>query len=295
MSQNNQLSNYLLAALKKIATEEGFKDYEFVQHDKHSFGDGFVAIVFKLSIEEKENSSSVTSPKLKLQTQSSVNNRKLNFVIKVLPEDKKVKEQTGALQKFKREVFIYSEVLPKFQRLQEQHKIKSDEAFFSFPKCYAAEFNPETEESFLVLEDLSDKGYKMLDKADSVDYEHTCLLMKALGKFHALSLALKEQDPNFFNELKNTKDLMIETVTESYFKKFNALNFHRALGVLDKHDHKKHEIILDLCKNYQKIMLELVDYSSAEPFSALTHADCWTNNFMFQHEVTKFHKSLIIK
>lgn len=287
MSQKNQLSNYLVAALKKIAINEGFNDYEFVIHEEHPFGYGFVADVCRVTIQEFDNSKSVSSPKSILQKQISEGNRKLNFVVKVLPSDKKVNEQTGAFNKFKREVYMYSEVLPKFQKLQEELNISREDGFFNFPKCYTAEFNPETEESFLILEDMTDSGYEMLEKPHTVDYQHSCLLVKALGRFHALSLAMKERDPHFFDELKSSKDLMIETITETYFKKFVPMNFHRAVAVLDKCDHKRHEIIMNLCKDYRSFMRKMIEFKDAEPFAVLTHADCWTNNLMFRHEVNR--------
>jgi hypothetical protein len=62
--------------------------------------------------------------------------------------------------------------------------------------------------SFLVMEDLSAAGFRMLDRLQGLDLDHCLLVMRALAKFHAASVVLHQQDPdsmkeyevNFFSE-----------------------------------------------------------------------------------------------
>jgi hypothetical protein len=87
--------------------------------------------------------------------------------------------------------------------------------------CTAADFEPlspkciQAYKGFLVLEDLSAVGFRMLDRLQGLDLDHCLLVMRALAKFHAASVVLHQQDPdsmkeyevNFFSET-SIKDKM---------------------------------------------------------------------------------------
>jgi hypothetical protein len=51
-------------------------------------------------------------------------------------------------------------------------------------------------QSFLVLEDLSAVGFRMMDRLEGLDLDHCLLVMRSLARFHAASVALHEQDPD---------------------------------------------------------------------------------------------------
>ena len=59
------------------------------------------------------------------------------------------------------------------------------------------------EHDFIALEDLRPDGYAAASRQDGLDLNHSLILMKALGRFHALSLALKHQEPDVFKGLLN--------------------------------------------------------------------------------------------
>lgn len=262
------LENYLNVCLRKVAENEGFKDYNLTLVDNESFRGKSVAIFYSIKIKEIDGSKT------------------LNLIVKSLPKNPNIREKTRAVAKFQRESYIYNQVLPKFLEVQKENGIGEEEGFFNFPKCFFAEYNEELDDAVLILEDLS-VSYKLLNKEEPVNLEHTTLLIKTLGKFHALSLVIKEKDPEFFDHIKNSKDFMIDMLTNTNFKKFAPLNFHRALMVLDNQDRKWSGKITEICKNLNEHLLELVDFRDAEPFAVLTHSDCFTSNLMFHYEVGK--------
>jgi hypothetical protein len=59
-------------------------------------------------------------------------------------------------------------------------------------------------EEVLVLEDMRDQGYKMLDRRTSMDVTHCQLVLEQLAKLHAFSFAMRDQKPEQFNNLKNS-------------------------------------------------------------------------------------------
>lgn len=66
--------------------------------------------------------------------------------------------------------------------------------------CYGAITTEPIETLF--FEDMSQTDYMMIDK-DEVTPEHVLIVMKTLAKFHAISFALKDQEPEKFAEILN--------------------------------------------------------------------------------------------
>ena len=54
---------------------------------------------------------------------------------------------------------------------------------------------------FIALEDVSTYGYESADRMKGVDFDHCALVLQTLGRFHALSLAMKDQDPKGFERI----------------------------------------------------------------------------------------------
>ncbi|KAF5292326.1 hypothetical protein FQA39_LY03360 [Lamprigera yunnana] len=93
-------------------------------------------------------------------------------------------------------------MLPEFIRIQEENHIMS---LFK---------------EVLIIEDLKVLGFQLLNHRVSIDYNQALMVMKALGKLHAISFAIRDQKPNLFNEFcVNTEEefyngTMYEPITE---------------------------------------------------------------------------------
>jgi len=142
--------------------------------------------------------------------------KKLEVVIKLPPFNKARRNDFGSMDLFKREVFMYNEVLPEFVKFQRERNIDEADGFYNIPKCYFAEFNVERDDSAIIMEDLRENGCKMWDKYQPINMEHAKLLLTALGRFHAVSFALKAQKPEIFDKFKEMKDyLFLEMFAEN--------------------------------------------------------------------------------
>ncbi|KAJ4427556.1 hypothetical protein ANN_25204 [Periplaneta americana] len=51
---------------------------------------------------------------------------------------------------------------------------------------------------------MEQSGYVMLNKRQPLDMPHVYMVLKELGRFHALSFAFKDQDPQKFIALKSS-------------------------------------------------------------------------------------------
>lgn len=68
-------------------------------------------------------------------------------------------------------------------------------------RCYASLSDGEND--FIALEDLSFDGYHTIDKTKGLDLKHCKKILAMLGKFHAVSLAIRDQEPDEFDKMVN--------------------------------------------------------------------------------------------
>lgn len=82
---------------------------------------------------------------------------------------------------------------------------KSD-SFSSFAKVYASKNDDENEIYILIMEYLRAKMYEMWTRSKVIEIEQKLLILRELGKLHAVSFAMKDQQPNEFEQYKQLKD-----------------------------------------------------------------------------------------
>lgn len=124
----------------------------------------------------------------------------------------------------------------------------------------------------------------MIDKND-LTVEHILLVMKALGKFHAVSLALKDQNPEKLSEIVNGLDehLFRPGNTSGFATMFNQAAMTVINSISDEKDAHLLEAVLRLYERDQyDILIDCVNANENEPFSVVTHGDMWSNNSMFK-------------
>lgn len=260
-----QLSEYAESSLHKVAVSEGFEKYKFQVEEGSSVGDGFSGIILKVTIIENDYS------------------RQMNVVVKSPPENALRRQALGTMLLFEREVFIYAELLPEFAKFQRENYLKI--GFYEFPKCYLAEFDKEKDEAVIIMEDLRDAGYKLINKNIPIDYEHAKLSFAALGRLHAISIAMKEKNPEIFKRFKVLVDNTKGNLENETIMSFMEGCMDRAIATLRDDEVKRRDKMLKLKENLVPLMKELTDGNVAEPFGVICHGDCWSNNFMYKYHV----------
>lgn len=158
------------------------------------------------------------------------------------------------------------------------------ESFNGYPECFSwhdADMN-----ECLVLEDLTIKGFKMIDhRKETITAKHVELVMRSIGKFHAISFALKDQQPVKFTELKgNLNEIFFEerkSPVKNYLNSLKQTVLNTVSGKTDEHLAERLNNLLS--KEQFDIAVECVESGLSEPYAVICHGDLWTNNMMFSY------------
>lgn len=214
------LPNYVYDLLTKIAHENDFSDYSVYINHCSQPGDGFSSELFRISIAENKS------------------DKKLDLVCKVAPSSKKHREEFFSDVVFKSEALFYNKLMSILAKFQENKNLSKHDQFLAYPKCYGTIIDDENERYVIVLEDLRQLGFTMWNKAKPTPIENARLIMQELGKFHGLSLAMKDQKLDDFGEMKQIKNIFREGFqTEKIQGMFkNVLEY--AIQMLKSEDHK---------------------------------------------------------
>lgn len=132
----------------------------------------------------------------------------------------------------------------------------------------------------LFLEDL------LNHREEPITFDHVALLMKAFGKLHAISFAVKDQQPEKFAELSGLLKEQHWTMLDSEFSKLFPLMVKRLTDILE--EEKRSDLIERFKKvtgdDYTKTIHRLVSSAAAEPFAVICHGDLTINNCMFSKD-----------
>lgn len=128
----------------------------------------------------------------------------------------------------------------------------------------------------------------MVDRnTETVTIDHVRLYLRALAKYHAISLALKDQQPKQFQEFTcNLHDIHNQRDNQG-MRQFYAHQMENILKTVTAD--KVHEHLLEkLKKQFGSDVLDLVvdgiEAESMESASVISYGDAQQNNSLFRHD-----------
>ena len=203
------------------------------------------------------------------------NHRPSSYFVKCLPtcEGRRTAMESDTF--FKNEVQFYRRVLPEFIKFQEEKRATSP--FRSVATVY------HTSENTIVMEDMKERGYMMLDKRQSLDMPHIRLVLKEMGRFHGLSFAFKDQNPQKFADLQSSVNETVFTSSATgHFYSILTSGWKAALRIARKTFTKDHlQIIEAFLGNVCEKMGTLA--KPQEPYAVILHGDAFINNILFHY------------
>lgn len=192
---------------------------------------------------------------------------------------------------FKNEIAFYSDVLPALLKFQSKSNLQ--EPFESHVKLFLT--HCDGLHDVICLEDVSPYGYKNINRQRSIDLEHCMVTLKTLAQFHALSFAMRDQEPEEFERISRT-------VSETYFD-YRLWNWYKrfwdricAIAVDAVEREYPNSKYLKKVKEFAvpETYFEMVRAVKDTKNAVISHGDPWTNNFLYKYQNEDVVKAKII-
>ncbi|KAK9300138.1 hypothetical protein QLX08_007063 [Tetragonisca angustula] len=225
--------------------------------------------------------STIFSVEVELKNKNTEKKENLHLIAKMCPPTEYQRQIFNSSRTFMKEIFMYDTILPAYNKLELECGLKKNEIFEILPKFYGSRLSLKPDGDFdddavIFMENLKVEGYYNGDRALGYDLEHAEEAVKALARFHALGMAMKQKRPGIFEVFKmyakplqnpemNTDNLFVTVFDQ--IKKDPELNpyYERCERVLS--ELKPEDIWSD---------------SFREPWTTIIHSDFWVNNMMFR-------------
>lgn len=186
-------------------------------------------------------------------------------------------EILGAL--FRNEIRFYETIWP---FLQSYYKNVSGKYLVIIPKCFG------TGSKRILLENVASDGYKLFDKSKPFDTDHYRHIFETYGIYHGISMALREQFPEKYNQFVNGQINILKEVYQDNSKPFckNLTGIFEEVQNFFDPVNEKH--ILEKVRHYQKVFSKTMYQFLTDEVQngVILHGDCWSNNFMFKYDVS---------
>lgn len=205
---------------------------------------------------------------------------KLNLLCKVAPANSQQRKESMADLLFKRESYFYNTVAPAFIHFQQAKGLPEEDQFKAFPRCYEAVCDQEKEVFAIVMEDLRPKGFAMWPMQKPVPPAQCRLFVRELAKFHAISFAMKDQQPEKFEEYRNLDDLLPALNSTSDSINLLRNSYKRAIEALESEEHK--QIMRDIEARILEYFESCLGKNATEAFGVVSHGDTWNNNILYR-------------
>ena len=215
-----------------------------------------------------------------------------NWMVKTAPGSEALRKTVAVDDLYQREVYVYEKVIPTFRQFEIERGVV--DSFAVTPPLVLSLMEP-LKESF-VMGDLKVSGFTMKNRLKPLEYGHVKEVVKAYGRLHALSYALRDQKRDTFEELaRNTKEKLFTEarVTMREAKMYQRFYTNKVMKIFDPNLHARE---MDgfgryAAKSVETVVRILKD-GADNPHSVIGHGDGWINNMLFKYEVrnsnTKF-------
>lgn len=179
---------------------------------------------------------------------------------------------------------LLKQVLPFFQQFEHSKGISQELLFHEYPMCYGTGVEELSE--YVLLEDLNVRGFSMIDKSEEVTADHVRLVMQTLGKLHAISFALKDQQPEKFVEITSVLNEEFIRRDDSGLREYLSRRISRIFDVVA--DEKYAPLLTKIKTLFEKECLDIaadcLDARVVGSAAIIIHGDVWQNNIMFRSD-----------
>ncbi|XP_049878738.1 uncharacterized protein LOC126375689 [Pectinophora gossypiella] len=244
-----------LEFIKSVIEENGFGGAKVNVEVVGKADDNYMATVKRITAEKDGNT--------------------FKMVAKIASSVEQLRMAMNTAMAFRNESVMYTEVFPKFTDLEITAGVPKSERL-RYAACYGCLLEEPNE--VILLEDLKESNYVILDKSKSLENEAIKLILKNFARLHSLSFALMHIDPQTYTEFKGKViDIWQAGPNIEQMTTFLVELETELLGILD--DEKYRRPFRGLISNMFALSKK---YQEHEKYSVIIQGDPWTNNIMFQ-------------
>lgn len=181
------------------------------------------------------------------------------------------------------EFYFYDTVLPALMEFQSRKDVNN--RFNCIPQYYGTFIKDKIE--LIVLDDLKDKGFMMFDWRKPLDLNHLKLTLLEYGRFHALSLAMNDQEPKTFRDVQ-----MNNMIANHINRGMHFLIPQLFQQILDAIMRRGEHVLYEDMKSFldkNNILQQTINLMEEETsFAVINHCDAWLKNFLFKYKVSQY-------
>ncbi|XP_058447564.1 uncharacterized protein LOC131427966 [Malaya genurostris] len=270
---NNVSPMFNEAILNDIIRDYGGHNFTSWHFENSEFGkgDSYLSEVYRLRVVDETTREAEGDKPLEVK-----------LVVKTIPKNVARRLTFRSADFFRNEINFYNIVMSEFNKFQQEKHLAKP--FDETSKCLAAYTDGIND--FVAMEDLNQFGYESASRQKGVGLPECILCMQTLGRFHALSLAMKDQQPDKFH-------FLVKNIEDTYYAKEHKPwynNFLKGLISIAKHavaqDYGGTELEEKMnkffnCDFYDKMVFWT---HTRNQNSVINHGDCWMPNFLFRYD-----------
>lgn len=181
---------------------------------------------------------------------------------------------------FRNEINFYEIVLPALLKFQSSKNLT--DPFTNYAKIFLSYCDGVND--VICLEDASVQKFGSAVRQEGIDYEHCKLTFKALAQFHAISIAMKNQEPKEFDKIRNAIfETYYDDILWDWYEKFWERLCYVAIDAVEKEF--PGSIYLDKIKEFAvpERYKDMIKAAKTYETGVISHGDCWTNNFLYKY------------
>ncbi|KAI5636509.1 ecdysteroid kinase domain-containing protein [Phthorimaea operculella] len=198
-----------------IASEHDFNNYELVIKPVSSGGANFTSALF-------------------LVTVKCPGKKDVELFAKVANMGELMREHLNGKRLYDLEVFFYTKIAKIYRELELKANV-ADEDRLTIPKFYG--YKSDTNEETVIMQNLTADGFKMHKRQEPVSWEFAARAIENLAKFHALSFAYQQDNPEEYEKL--CEDLVFVPIGEENANKETlAKQLQECLDIIKKAEYK---------------------------------------------------------